>query len=49
MNFDLSILKRAERTALQLRSLAERAGNRKYHMGCRLELLRQSELLCFRT
>ena len=33
MNFDLSILKRAERTALQLRALAERAGYRKYHMG----------------
>ena len=33
MNFDLSILKRAERTALQLRALAEQAGYRKYHMG----------------
>ena len=33
MNFDLSILKRAERTALQLRALAERAGYRKYQMG----------------
>ena len=33
MNFDLSILKRAERTALQLRALAERSGYRKYHMG----------------
>ncbi|MBR5537883.1 MAG: ATP phosphoribosyltransferase [Clostridia bacterium] len=33
MNFDLNILKRAERTALQLRALAERAGYRKYHMG----------------
>ena len=33
MNFDLSILKRAERTALQLRALAEKAGYRKYHMG----------------
>ena len=33
MNFDLNILKRAERTALQLRALAERSGYRKYHMG----------------
>ena len=33
MNFDLNILKQAERTALQLRALAERAGYRKYHMG----------------
>ena len=33
MNFDLNILKQGERTALQLRALAERAGYRKYHMG----------------
>ena len=33
MMFDLSILKGAERTALQLRALAEQKGYRKYHMG----------------
>ncbi|MBQ5754751.1 MAG: ATP phosphoribosyltransferase regulatory subunit, partial [Oscillospiraceae bacterium] len=33
MEFDLNILKSAERTALMLRALAEKAGYRKYHMG----------------
>ena len=33
MEFDWSILKRAERMALQLRARAEKAGYRKYHMG----------------